>query len=270
VIADTIDLHVHLLPGIDDGPRTEDDAVESARAAVRDGTTAIAATPHLRHDFPDVVPSELAARCGALQERLSAEGIELRLLVGGEVDLSWALEASDDDLRLCTYGQRGTDLLLETPYGPLPPRFEELLFDLQLKGYRLLLAHPERSRAFQADPGRLAALVSRGVLVQLTADSLGTLERRSGSAALARDLLRGERAHVLASDLHGAATAGRVPLSAAVKVAASVVGESQARWLVSDAPAAILDGRPLPRRPASAGGAGAFQRLRDWGAARRR
>jgi len=265
-----IDLHFHLLPGIDDGPRTEDDAVEAARAAANDGTSTVAATPHLRQDHPAVVPSELASRCRVLEERLRAERIELGVVVAGELDISWALKASDEELRLCSYRQRGTDVLLETPYGPLPPRFEELLFELQLKGYRVLLAHPERSRAFQANPGRLEALASRGVLVQLTADSLVSRRRRSGSGALAQDLLAGQSAHVLASDLHGETTADRASLSHAVAAAASLVGEPQARWLVSDAPRAILDGLPLPRRPDAERGGGPLGRLRERRAARRR
>jgi len=265
-----VDLHFHLLPGIDDGPRTEEEAVATARAAAADGTSAVAATPHLRQDHPGVLPAELAPRCEVLKERLRAERIYLDVIVAGEVDLSWALQASDEDLRLCSYGQRGTDLLLETPYGPLPPRFEELLFELQLKGYRLLLAHPERNRAFQADPERLVALVSRGVLLQLTADSLVSRRRGSGAGALAQKLLRGQRAHVLASDLHGEMTAGRASLSDAAAVAASVVGERQARWLVSAAPRAILDGLPLPERPDLERSGGPLGRLRDRRAARRR
>ncbi len=71
---------------------------------------------------------------------------------GEEVDLIWAQEASDEDLRLASYRQQGKDLLLETPYGPLPSTFEALVFGIQVRGYRILLAHPERNPAFRNDP----------------------------------------------------------------------------------------------------------------------
>jgi protein-tyrosine phosphatase len=258
--AETIDLHFHLLPGIDDGPAGEADALAAAAAAAGDGTTTVAATPHVREDFPGVVPAELAARCGRLGEALRGAGIDLEVVPAGELDIAWALEANDEELRLVSYGQRGTDLLIETPYGALSPRFEELLFELQLKRFRLLLAHPERSRAFQADPDRLAALVARGVLLQVTADSV-VAGRRRGAGSLAHELLRRELVHVLASDAHGALTADRAPLSEAVAVTASVVGERQARWLVGAAPRAILEGGPLPDRPPAERRGGRLARL---------
>jgi protein-tyrosine phosphatase len=246
-----IDLHCHLLPGIDDGPRDMETAIELARAAAVDGVETAAATPHVRPDYPRVVPSELAERCGELGERLFAEGVELELVPGGEVDLLWALEASDDDLRLCSYGQLGTDLLVETPYDPLLPTFEDMLFRLTLKGHRILLAHPERNPTFQGDPNRLAALVQQGVLLQVTADSLVRAPRQSRSAELARRLVLDGLTHALASDAHGATTVERASLGESADRASDLVGAQRARWLVEDAPAAIAAGRPLPPMPAA-------------------
>lgn len=246
-----VDLHCHLLPGIDDGPHDMEAAIELARAVAADGVYMAAATPHVRPDHPRVVPSELAERCGDLGDRLSADGVELELVPGGEVDLLWALEASDDDLRLCSYGQRGTDLLVETPYNPLLPSFEDMLFRLTLKGHRILLAHPERNPTFQGDPDRLAALAQRGVLLQVTADSLMRAPRGSRSADLARGLVRDGLAHALASDAHGPTTVERASLGAGANRASDLVGPQRAGWLVEDAPAAIAAGRPLPPMPAA-------------------
>ena len=83
-----------------------------------------------------------------------------------------AQRASDEMLRAASYGGRGTDLLVETPYGPVPEMFEDLLFRIQVRGFRVLLAHPERNESFQRDPARLERIVERGVLVQLTASSV--------------------------------------------------------------------------------------------------
>ena len=257
-----IDLHSHVLPGIDDGPADLDESLAFARDAAADGTRTLAATPHLRHDHPNVRPEELAGRCERLNERLPEE-LELTVVPAAEVDLLWAQRASPEALRLASYRQRGTDLLLETPYGPLSGSFESLLFRVAVQGFRILLAHPERSPSFQADPSRLTELVRRGVLVQVTAQSLASRNRRSRSRRLALALIEEGMGHVIASDAHRGG-AERPPLSAGVRAAAEVA-PARAEWMVTDAPAAILAGEPLPDAPAEASGA---RRRRRWLAGR--
>ena len=244
-----IDLHAHLLPGIDDGPPEVGESVWLAREMADGGVEAVAATPHCRSDHPTVVPAELAERCARLEARLEDEAIRLVILPAGEADLSWALAASDEDRRLVSYGQHGGDLLVETPYVPLTLNFEEMLFKLTIEGFRLLLAHPERNPTLQEDPGRIVELVRRGALLQVTAASLVGPPRRSRTAGLARDLVKEGLAHVLASDAHGPAAPGRATLAEGVAAAAELVGEARARWMVEDAPAAVVMGDPLPRAP---------------------
>jgi protein-tyrosine phosphatase len=209
----------------------------------------VAATPHCRHDHPGVVPGELAERCAQVEERLAANGMDLRVVPAGEADLAWALDASDDDLRLVSYGQRGHDLLLEVPYVSLTTNFEAMLFSLTVQGLRVLLAHPERNPSLRDDPKRVADLVHRGALVQVTASSLARSDRRSRTSAIARHLVREGLAHVIASDAHGPAAPGRASLAQGVAAAAELVGESRARWMAEDAPAAVLAGDPLPPAP---------------------
>jgi protein-tyrosine phosphatase len=249
-----IDMHSHLLPGIDDGPADVEGSVRLARAAAAQGTKALAATPHLRGDFPDVRPDELAARCHEIRTAIRAAGIELDVVQGGEAGVMWAVNATDEDLRAGSYGARGTDLLVESPYGTLTDTFEELLFSLTARGYRLLLAHPENNPTFQSDPERLHALAARGVLLQVTARSLLRPDRRRGPRPLAEALLRDGLAHVLASDAHSGGELRPPVLAAGVSAAAALVGEDRARWMATDAPAAVLAGEPLPEPPPSAGG----------------
>jgi protein-tyrosine phosphatase len=244
-----IDLHCHLLPGIDDGPPTLDGSLELARALAADGIEVVAATPHVRDDHPSVVPSELAGRCAELRGALAADGIELEVVLGGELDLARGLEASADELRLVSYGQTGKYLLVETPYAELSSLFEEQLFELELRGFRLLLAHPERNPTFQTDPERLAEIVSRGVLLQVTASSLVQNHRRSRSARLARALVRRGLAHVIASDAHGPHV-DRAPISEAVEVARRLAGR-HAESMASETPAAILAGEQPPSASAT-------------------
>lgn len=242
-----IDLHCHLLPGIDDGPASLDESAALAAALARDGVRTVAATPHLRADHPDVRPAELAERVAQVRRALDERGISLELVVGGELDMTWAHHASDEELRLVSYGQAGSTLLLETPYGPLPHVFEHVVETLRGRGFRLLLAHPERSPSFQDEPERLERLAADGLLVQLTAMSL---VRGRGSKALAQRLLERGCAHVLASDAHIAAGDGRSSLAEGVEAVARLSPEL-AEWMVETAPAAILAGEPVgaPPRP---------------------
>ena len=248
-----IDLHCHILPGIDDGPATMDESVTLARALVADGTRTVAATPHLRNDHPGVVLSELPGRCDELRRALAAEGVELEVASGAEVDLLWAHRATHDELAQACYAGRGSDLLIETPYGPLPPGFAELLEELSEAGFRVLLAHPERNATFQRDPSAVASLAERGVLIQVTSASLALDPRRSGSARIARGLVADGVAHVISSDLHGSAAISRAPLSAGVAAAAEAAPE-RAPWMVNQAARAILEGTPLPDPPPASSG----------------
>ncbi len=166
-----VDIHSHVLPGIDDGPADLDGAIAMAQAAAAVGTRTLVATPHLRADFPDVRVDELADRVQALRETIAERGIDLEIIAAAEVSLVWALEASADDLALATYGQRGTDLLVETPAGDVAG-LANFLFMLQSMELRVTLAHPERNPGFQRDPSPLADLVRQGVLLQVNADAL--------------------------------------------------------------------------------------------------
>ena len=245
-----VDIHAHLLPGIDDGPGDLDGSLAMARAAADSGIATIVATPHLRPDFPDVRADQLAGRCEAMRETIRGEGIPLALVSGAEVSLPWALEASDEELAFASYGQRGTDLLIETPTmnEALLNRF---LYALQMKGYRVTLGHPERSRHFQRDDSPLRKLVTEGVLLQLNADSL--LRASSGRATerFARRLLTDGLAHAIASDGHrGTSWRPVTRLAEAAEVAAELVGPERARWITQTVPAAILEGAEIPEAPA--------------------
>ena len=260
-----IDLHCHILPGIDDGPATVEESIALGRVLADAGVRTVAATPHLRDDHPGVVPAELAQRCEALAGEFARVDVELTVVPAGEVDLLWALEASPADLRLASYGQWGTDLLLETPYGPLPPNFEEHLFKIALGGYRVLLAHPERNPGFQSEPDRLAELVRRGTLLQITTGSLLNPPRRSRSARLAHHLLREGLVHVIASDAHSAGASPRAPEWSALETARDLVGPSRLAWMVEAAPRAILDGLPLPPPPGIGNKMRGWMLRRTWG-----
>lgn len=220
-----------------------------ARVAVESGIEVIAATPHLHPDFPDVHVEELRERCEAVREALAREDIPLRVVSGAEVSLFWALEASDSALRLASYDQRGTDLLVETPMTSVIG-LDRFLFELRGKGFRVTLAHPERNSNFHGDAQPLKELVSQGVLLQVNSGSLVDAPRRSPVRRLAERLCREGFAHALASDGHRGYRWRPVSvLAKATGPAASLVGPERARWMAEASPAAIVAGKPLPEPP---------------------
>jgi protein-tyrosine phosphatase len=238
-----IDLHSHVLPGVDDGARTIEDSRELASKAASDGITAIAATPHVRHDYP-TTPDRMEAGVAALRRDFPEQGIPVEVLHGAEVDLEAMRALGADDLRRFTIAQSGRYLLVEFPYRGWPLDLEQALFDLALSGIVPILAHPERNAEVQAQPGRLGPIVERGGLVQVTAASLdGRLGRRARKAA--QDLIATGHAHVLASDAHR-------PEIREVGLAAAVEGldDELAGYLTQVAPSAIVDGEAVPPPPA--------------------
>jgi protein-tyrosine phosphatase len=239
-----IDLHSHILAGVDDGARDRTESVAIARDAVADGITRLAATPHVRSDYP--TSADLMERLVAeLRRELERERISLDVLPGGELALMEALELPDAELRRFGLGGNPSVLLLEFPYISWPLGLVDLIQGLRARGFRTVLAHPERNDEVQADPERLAQFVDVGALVQLTAASV---DGRLGRAALrcSNQLIELELVHLVASDGHRArSTTRNVALSGAVEQ----VGPELGRWLTVDVPDALVEGADLPGRP---------------------
>jgi len=248
-----IDLHSHLLPGLDDGAGSIDASVAIARAALRDGIDLIAATPHVRDDYPTTA-AEMEGAVAEVRAALAAEGVEIELRTGGEVALGRLDQLDNDELRRLGLAGRPDYLLIESPYYGWPLDLGERVFQLGLRGITPVLAHPERNADVQAQPQRLEPLVAAGMLVQLTAASLdGRLGRGAQTGSFA--LLDRGLAHLVASDAHEPAVR-EIGLSSV----AGAVGDTMARWLTHDVPAAIVGGTPIPMRPARGQGRRWWQR----------
>lgn len=238
-----IDLHSHILPGLDDGSRTVEDARELARRAAEDGVTAIAATPHVRADYP-TRPEEMERGVLMLREDFLDEGIQVEVLHGGELDLVMLEALDEDDLRRFSLARSERYVLLEFPYAGWPSGLEQTVHGLRRKGFVAVLAHPERNREVQSNPGRLVEAVRLGALVQLTAASVDGRIGRSSQKAAGRLLERG-LAHVLASDAHTPEIR-----EAGLAAAAEAVGDDRlAAYLTAEAPAAIAAGEAVPPAP---------------------
>jgi protein-tyrosine phosphatase len=238
-----IDLHSHILPGVDDGARSLEDSFDIAQAAVADGIEVMAATPHVRDDYPTTLET-MELGVGELRRELLRAGIPLDVRKGAELAIEHVARIPDEDLG--RYGLAGNPhyLLVEFPYYGWPLDVAQVVFRLRTLGITAVLAHPERNAEVQASPARLRPLVDAGALVQVTA---GSLDGRLGRSARTTGLLLVEQglAHVLASDAHSANVR-----AVGMRAAADAVGnEDLARWLATDVPAAIADGGVLPPRP---------------------
>ncbi len=241
-----IDLHSHVLPGIDDGPATMEGSLEILRAAHEDGITQLAATPHVRDDWR-TTPDAMERLVGEVNREARAAEIDVEVLPGGELDLGYLDTLDDGELRRFGLGGNPGVLLLEFPYVGWPIGLRDLLFRLELRGFRAVIAHPERNTEVQAAPERLRELVDAGGLVQVTAASLdGRLGSRT--AACAQLLVSEQLAHLIASDAH-APSIRAVGMTAAQE---AVGDDALARWLTDGVPRALLDGTPLPPRPKAA------------------
>lgn len=196
-----IDTHLHILPGVDDGPDTLEESLALARALVQEGISYAIATPHYNDEFPRYFAAEIYSRVHDLQQELNRHRIPLLLFAGHEVLIKPGLVEDILAGRIAMLnGSRY--LLLELWNSAWLPETERVIFELRAAGIIPVLAHVERYRTFQQDPARLAALLQQGVLAQLTASSLlgmqGNTARRSAETFIKKGLI-----HCIASDAHG-------------------------------------------------------------------
>jgi protein-tyrosine phosphatase len=234
-----IDLHTHVLPGIDDGARSIEDARAIGMDAAGQGVSVLAATPHVRDDYP-TTPEMMEEAVSELRADFAANGIPVEVIHGAEVDLGllWAIPAAE--LSRLTLAQTGRYLLLEVPYRGWPFALDSAVRSLVELGVTPLLAHPERNPEVQDRPDRLGKLVEAGALVQVTAASLEGSRDRAAQAA-ARRLLDLGLVHVLASDAHGAHISRE-----GMGAAAATLDPGLARYLTVEVPSAIVAGEPVP------------------------
>lgn len=238
-----IDLHCHILPGVDDGPADLEGSLAMAREHVARGTDTVIATPHVSWDYPTTA-DEIATGVADLNAALTEEGIPLTVLAGAEVALTRAVDLSAQQLAGLRLGD-GPWLLLEAPISVDSPGVEGLVGIVQSRGVRVLLAHPERCASFHTDPDLLARLVAGGCLAQVTANALTGFFGRTVQAA-ARRYVDAGLVHVVSSDSHDATHRSPGMVREMDEAGYGALTE----WMGEQVPRSLLAGVPVPPRPA--------------------
>ena len=238
-----VDIHCHLLPGLDDGPATLDEAIQMAEMAIADGITHVVATPHANAQY-QFSPDLVRQRRNEIQARL---GDRLRLATGCDFHLSFEnLQDVHQNSKNYTINQKSY-LLVEFADFAIPPTIDDTLHQLQLARLTPIITHPERNGLIRAQPEKLHRWIHQGCYVQVTAQSLLGRFGRSTQRVVETWLEEG-RIHFFASDAHNLKSRP-LRLREAFDAVAKRRGEAEARALFRDNPLAAFEGRPLPYVP---------------------
>ena len=231
-----IDLHCHLLPGIDDGPATMSEALQLAEQAVEDGVTHSVVTPHIHEGRWSNEAANIADVVGVFRERLVEEGIPLFVGYAAEVRIGIELIPMIERHRIPFLGEWNDEhvLLLELPHSHIPTGTQRVVSWLLKNNIRPMIAHPERNKDVMRDINKLAPFVESGCLFQVTA---GSVAGQFGDAAQQRavELLEADVVTILASDAHHL-TRRPVNLSAGKRAVEILIGKAKAQQLVQDNP----------------------------------
>lgn len=238
-----IDLHCHILPGVDDGAKSIEDSVAMARMAADAGTKTIVATPHMLHPMFHVPGPVARAKLAEVRAALAAAQVDVEVVLAGEIH--WADDvperlASGDVLPLC---ETRRYILFELPANHVPGPFRDLCWRLQLAGIFPVLAHPERNAELAEDTAAVQALRDAGIPIQVTAMSLtGDFGRRARRAA--ERWLADGMVDLVASDGHSCRSRAPV-LDGAARVVRKIAGASAEDWVLREVPRRLLAGEPV-------------------------
>lgn len=238
-----IDIHTHILPCVDDGPRNMESSLEILRKAAGAGVTTVVATPHVVDSASAYNGRGIGDALAAVKKRLVQEGVAIEVLRGAELFLAYDLGHRLKEQKDLTINGTGRYVLVELPVYDMPLYAEQTFFDLCLQGFVPILAHPERYFYIQKKPGRLQGIIEKGVLTQMNIGSItgayGRRVQKTAKALLSQNLI-----HMVASDVH-ACSEGDYPLQRGFSALASVVGPDRARKMVADIPEKIINGADI-------------------------
>ena len=247
-----IDLHSHILPGLDDGCKTLEETVEMARIYQMAGFHAVVATPHYLRGTswcPD--PLTILQRVDEVNRALLEQEIKLRVIAGMEIGMDPAIAEFLYEKKLLTLGE-SSYVLIEVPFQQLPLGYDQMLFDVIAHEYRVILAHPERCEQLMREPERFQQLLNIGSLIQI---DWGSLLGHHGVkiARITKELLLGGYVHCLATDSHDLEYRSPKMVKEGMEMLKKMIGEEKAHILAVENPERLLNSEtlnlPLPEKP---------------------
>ncbi len=236
-----VDLHCHILPGVDDGPKSIEGSLSMLRKLESVGVESVVATPHLLRGSYETSLPERQEMVADLQKAADENDIKIQIELGVEYYLAPQILDDIDRLEEFTINNDGKYILIEMPMRIVPPSIEDIFFTLKMKGITPILAHPERNERICRNPNILFNLVLKGCITQINVGSIlgnfgGEIKR------IARELITHKLAHVVASDMH---SADSPTMEQAVPEVEKLVGKEQARLMFVDTPRRILAGEDI-------------------------
>jgi len=236
-----IDLHAHILPGLDDGPQTLAESIKMCRIACEDGIEKIVATPHTKNGVYQNSREEILKAVTELNNNLKNLNIPIHIYPGSDIRIDTDIFDLIDDNQLLTVNDNKRYIMIEFSEYIIPPQMEEWIFKLKLKKITPIFTHPERNMIIQKDLDIAYRLVENGGLIQITAMSL-TNDWGKSVKKCADELVKARLVHIIASDAHSPIKRPPI-LSRALAVASELIGdEIEAKKLVTTIPQAIIDG----------------------------
>ncbi|WP_432662610.1 CpsB/CapC family capsule biosynthesis tyrosine phosphatase [Wukongibacter baidiensis] len=237
-----IDIHCHILPFMDDGPRSVNEALEMAKVAYEDGIRKIVATPHYIENGMVTSRDKVMKSIQEFNYILQENSVDIEILPGHEVYFTWKIPLYVKKEEVCTLNNTQY-FLMEFPLSNMPKQANEIIFRLKLMGKTPILAHPERYKEVQENPNILIEYINMGVLCQVTS---GSITGRFGKKAMetVRTLIKNNMAHFVASDGHSSRV--RAPrLKSTYRKSIEVFGEEKAEKLFKINPQKVIKGEEI-------------------------
>ncbi|MYL49362.1 tyrosine protein phosphatase [Halobacillus litoralis] len=202
-----IDIHSHILPGVDDGAQTIDESIQMAEAAVNDGITHIVATPHHNNGAYNNYKNNIKIQVAELNRTFKEKGIDLQVLPGQETRVFGEMIEGLSANQILPINDDTNYVFVEFPSNSVPRYASQLFFDMQVAGYQPIIVHPERNKAIIENPDLLYSFVKKGAFVQLTAASVCGKFGKS-IKKFSEQLIDANLAHLIASDAHNTTSRG--------------------------------------------------------------
>jgi protein-tyrosine phosphatase len=239
-----IDLHSHILPGVDDGAKDIHEAIELIKNSVEDGVATIVATPHFFTGGYMPSKEEIKDKIYKLTDAALSEGVSIKICPGSECYVDYQLVKMVRDGKVMTINDGGKYILVEFPRMELPSSAADIFFQLQMEGITPIIAHPERNIAIAREPNILRHFIEKDILVQV---NVGSLTGFYGSEVqkIAKIIITHRMAHIIASDSHRQGMADKRSLTKGYTIVQSLLGDDQAFEAIKEAPKRILEGKGI-------------------------